>query len=1491
MALVAPKAMPLEDEVDSDDSDDEKEASMGGRSAAARAAVPVARRAVPAARRAVVQGRPGVAARSAAVPVARRAVVQGRPGVAERSTVGLASGLGDVSMAIKGAPKVITKKRGPVTNIELLKQQVPRVETLSASGASPPPPQPAFLPSMQQSAVNPILANASIGELATAIGQMPYATPNTEGLDEDVKVEIVKPNDTPLEIAVDPEKTPKPTLDQLKLRFLIALTDTIHDFFKGNRIKNLALVKNKILTGITALFAKVRGGADAGLDFLANADTMDAILKILSSGDEIKLSDIEESTIQWAEKKFFSELPPTDITITYNDILQGVKQPEEFFGDVLQIYPGPNGVKLDKLEAEDQLKIAVFIIKYMFDGIELQPHFTFDAAPGPVGIMFSQYIEGTEVDGYTIPMSAKHLAIPQECGDSSNTTGAPVGTGNDISAFPETSNGRFKTNTNVFTSERVTIEYVNQGFSVDNIYGFAIEITFNKVFTADGTPVVLKLPFSKAQVRNGPSAGYLAELLLAEAATTGTISPPNLALPLGKKIAAHTQSADILDEIINHLQSLLYQDIKRGGDEDNVRACKKISELIKGLIFCSGDRLCILYARIMKMMAIYHSQKKSKGMKLLRQKLNMPPEYNIYARERNYATRMLGLLDKYKQFDSGKLEKKLTAYIAYLTAIKDKIYFLPTSVTPETIVPNQVFFVTRLLRIHIERKITFLEKVKSSISVVAESQEASIIKTEKYPTIMAIMRIITGDNLWKKDQNTYVYSSDATGKKILLRYSNYAAKQVVNITAIFDLIRTDPYITNFEDLLKTYDLTLEEVESLADVKYTTYEYKKLMTAGRILNIASFKLPSATVAELVKSTTVTDNAVAAALRENEYAAEEHKQIVIEKRKATNKIYEDQLASLRLAYPEYSREKQLLSRKILTSTAITKKGDFAKKAFLSKIKKPILNGGDKAKAAIVDAFLSTNGAVLADNTSDDIYDQLQMIYSIVQQSYLKSTKRDVVRDLIDDTYEKLTAPAYQTAIEDFKENVYGGEELDIAFTAFDEPRDEEISSKAAAAAAKILAIGAAEKAGDPVTIKKLSRNLVMEDRLVFAANPVAAAAAAAGGARRTRNRRRRNIRKSRKAYIQTGGADCESNRELCNTLYIEGIILLFREICHTAAHQIRNMYAQMYQYEVVRYNTERIDNLIMQINEEEDIFKIENILTEIIVRYDTIKSIMNKKFLMSEFVVSINNFVVSIKGAFAMARNDTLEKLRLFFRELEFFAKEISSGLLDFCNAKSAVPGLTGRSLHTSLLENAIIGFYTDIENIFEINTIHKELSDVWELKTAELAGEYNITVIDPFIISIKRLFSYITRNSMIPGSPNSHTIEIKSIDGTIMDSDIESIYIPRDRATKKMLLPNIPYAELITFLFFSFIDECQGDQEESLFSLRERSLSGKRPKPWIKLQNKADLNFLNSKISQILNAVALGVPISREAFQLIRGGARTTRRKSRTVGTRTTRRRR
>jgi len=200
------------------------------------------------------------------------------------------------------------------------------------------------------------------------------------------------------------------------------------------------------------------------------------------------------------------------------------------------------------------------------------------------------------------------IITPQVIADSANTPSGPISENNpNIYYAPETTPQSFDSDSNVFTKDKYSVSYENDGMCENEKTNFSLVIK-----SRDGS--LVNQNFAINGWSQGPSAAVLASCYILKTLEpyikTGTEfvydQDVQVAAAVKEIATKHTNMVDIWKLLGDkNVDPDLFLDLKRGGDRDQMVAALIASKRFNNLIFCTGDLLCAVAAIINGLATVY----------------------------------------------------------------------------------------------------------------------------------------------------------------------------------------------------------------------------------------------------------------------------------------------------------------------------------------------------------------------------------------------------------------------------------------------------------------------------------------------------------------------------------------------------------------------------------------------------------------------------------------------------------------------------------------------------------------------------------------------------------------------------------------------------------------------------------------------------------------------------------------------------------------------
>jgi hypothetical protein len=408
----------------------------------------------------------------------------------------------------------------------------------------------------------------------------------------------------------------------------LAFFDSIHDFWPERKTKSVIeeaddddfidMPADRIDTVHNTL---VKDGAQ----YLGTSPTsIDDLLNTSTNGVISSVSDIENRVMKYFSMKY-APFNTVEAKMSFDEILQNWRFNNDWnaysakiqnLSDVVEIVG--NGRSVKSLTDEERGILGFFILAYMNPTVQpaTDVGFTFDMAPRDIGKIFARFNQ------------VYNAIYPQNIADSASTSfsslqgrsrffkadGSPGGTAIGPKVI---------VNSNLFTWNTHTIEFIDQGFGPQNKFGFQISITDNN----NGAKHVLQ--FGKGQ-EQGPPVNYLMDMIASQR-IQGEVPKISTAVRLPPTLP---------------FNSRLLFDLKRMGDHEQMR--------VSNAYGVTGDRLAAVYRRALRKPGIYHS---FSGIRLFRSLADLADPQTLALRNETFkckeAVAKIELLVGYQsQYDS-----------------------------------------------------------------------------------------------------------------------------------------------------------------------------------------------------------------------------------------------------------------------------------------------------------------------------------------------------------------------------------------------------------------------------------------------------------------------------------------------------------------------------------------------------------------------------------------------------------------------------------------------------------------------------------------------------------------------------------------------------------------------------------------------------------------------------------------------------------------------
>lgn len=361
----------------------------------------------------------------------------------------------------------------------------------------------------------------------------------------------------------------------------LAFFDSIHDFWPERKTKSaLAEADDDDFIDMPAdrIDAVHTTLVKDGAQYLGTSPTsIDDLLTNATNGAISSVSDIENRVMKYFSMNY-APFNTQEVKMSFDEIIQNWRFNDNWpeysakiqnLSDVVEIVG--NGKSVKSLTDEERGILGFFILAYMNPTVQpaTDVGFTFDMAPRDIGKIFARFNQ------------VYNAIFPQNIADSASTSFSSLQGRNrffkaDGSPGGATVGAPVIVNSNLFTWNTHTIEFVDQGFGPQNRFGFSISITDNK------TGAKHTLQFGKGQ-EQGPPVNYLMDMIASQRIQGET-----------PKISTAVRLPPTLP-----FNSRLLFDLKRMGDHEQMR--------VSNAYGVTGDRLAAVYRRALRKPGIYHS--------------------------------------------------------------------------------------------------------------------------------------------------------------------------------------------------------------------------------------------------------------------------------------------------------------------------------------------------------------------------------------------------------------------------------------------------------------------------------------------------------------------------------------------------------------------------------------------------------------------------------------------------------------------------------------------------------------------------------------------------------------------------------------------------------------------------------------------------------------------------------------------------------------------
>ena len=361
----------------------------------------------------------------------------------------------------------------------------------------------------------------------------------------------------------------------------LAFFDSIHDFWPERKTKSVieeADDDDFIDMPADRIDAVHKTLVRDGAAYLGTSPTsIDDLLDAATNGAISSVSDIENRVMKYFSMKY-APFNGVEVRMSFDEILQNWRFNNDWntysekiqnLSDVVEIVG--NGRSVKSLTDEERGILGFFILAYMNPTVQpaTDVGFTFDMAPRDIGKIFARFNQ------------VYNAIYPQNIADSASTSFSSLQGRNRFFKADGSPGGtaigpKVIVNSNLFTWNTHTIEFIDQGFGPQNKFGFQIGITDNNT----GAKHVLQ--FGKGQ-EQGPPVNYLMDMIASQR-IQGEVPKISTAVRLPPTLP---------------FNSRLLFDLKRMGDHEQMR--------VDNAYGVTGDRLAAVYRRALRKPGIYHS--------------------------------------------------------------------------------------------------------------------------------------------------------------------------------------------------------------------------------------------------------------------------------------------------------------------------------------------------------------------------------------------------------------------------------------------------------------------------------------------------------------------------------------------------------------------------------------------------------------------------------------------------------------------------------------------------------------------------------------------------------------------------------------------------------------------------------------------------------------------------------------------------------------------
>lgn len=604
----------------------------------------------------------------------------------------------------------------------------------------------------------------------------------------------------------------------------LCVYDSIHDFWKERKRKAKAAEDDE----------------DDSIDQSSLQKTHEKLLSLINKKYRLDVKDVNKvlqslsgnhirsatSDYEYTVRDYYDNMPQLNTIseyLTYDDIIENKNSWDDYIGGATNFISLEPGEKYNSFSAvmanKKQNVIAEFIMKYMFPGSNANMYITFDAKSGILRNIFREIEQ------------VYNLITPANIADSANTSFNQLQNGRNIFYFTRDKKHTF--HSNFFTGNDISMEFINNGFSDKNNYGFTLHVKDNKSS--------LEFPFSAKQ-SSGPSVNYLVDLMLNRTSQTRNM--------------VNIDKLKTKPEWINN--GLLF-DIKRGGDYEQVNMAKKISNELGNVIVSTIDILCSVYSRCIQQPVIRHINDKMEIYRF-QNMINLDQELNQLFSMKYKSLKLIQSLSLVKSVLENGLANELYDFYIKAESFVEKGTFLfshnlKKAKSSQNVVPSdEEKIITILLKHRFKDIVEMFQKVINDIEEIRNLlNQVNITDTEQDVFYLSEFVQLFGGDIQKEPLLKFVktyniesilskYEVQSTTGTLTNQFTiiNTLNKFMQKINVSFSLTNSQSKILNTGK--SPFGLNIELTENIDGVYYYVY----------MAEIASIKLHGKKYLELCDS---------------------------------------------------------------------------------------------------------------------------------------------------------------------------------------------------------------------------------------------------------------------------------------------------------------------------------------------------------------------------------------------------------------------------------------------------------------------------------------------------------------------------------------------------------------------------------------------------------------------------------------------------------------